>query len=290
MNEIKNRYELTQLQKLMVFVLSMSLYGLSSLVEELLPALSLGPISLSAEYFAFVPLVMCMLFHPVYTALGAATGGLLFGGVLAGQFGGFGEFEQFIALSLGLFVAGSLVKDPKNRKQIAGAALAGAAIYHGIGSMADIQQIILGLQELQAVPGMAELLIFIEVTSFALTLVVSGLLFSLLPVIFLVPILTGKIEPLLGMKVRDTSLELRTEKISDRRAIAIAFLVAGLVCASDYLYETGFNIEWHAGFGQSVLWINLIAAAAIAGMTLTSMAIYRQRSLTSDYDDNHFSQ
>ncbi|TWT00497.1 cell division protein FtsQ [Planomicrobium sp. CPCC 101079] len=296
MERIQKRNELTQSQKLMVFTLSMSLYGLSSLAEELLPALSLGPLVLSAKYFAFVPIALCMLFNPLYTAVGAATGALLFGGILAGQFGGFGELEQFIALSLGLFVAGSLVKDPKNRKQIAVAALAGAIIHHGIGSAADVQQVMLGAGELQTVPGLAGLLILAEIASFISAILVSGLLFGLLPVLILVPLLHGKIEPALGMDVRGQVANLSTanEKARDVRFMAAAILLVGIAFISDYLYEAGLNLEWQANFAEAfgnwVLWLNLIAAALVAGMTMTLMAKHKRRSLTAHYHEDRFIQ
>ncbi|MDN7242466.1 cell division protein FtsQ [Planococcus sp. N028] len=284
MEHAKKRCELTQSQKLMVFTLSMSLYGLSSMAEELLPVMNIGPLVLSAEYFAFIPLAMCMLFHPFYTALGAATGGLIFGGILAGQFGGFGEIEQFIALSLGLFVAGSLVRDPKNKKQIAAGALAGAVIFHGIGSMADIQQVILSINDLQTVPGLAEILILVEVGSFLTAIVISGLLFGLLPTLYLVPLLNGKIEPILGVGARSHSQALPEKKTSDVRGIAKVLLLIGIVFVSDYLYEAGVNVEWQASFakalGHQVLLINLFAAGAIATTTMGFMAEHKNRSLT----------
>jgi len=292
MEQANKRCELTQSQKLMVFTLSMSLYGLSSIAEELLPVMNLGPLVLSAEYFAFIPLAMCMLFHPFYTAMGAATGGLVFGGILSGQFGGFGEIEQFIALSLGLFVAGSLVRDPKNRKQIAVAALAGAVIFHGIGSMADIQQVVLGINDLQTVPGLAEFLILVEIGSFLAAIAISGLLFGLLPTLYLVPLLNGKIEPVLGMKARGHSPVLSAKKISDGRVIAKAFLLVGIVFISDYLYEAGLNVEWQASFaealGHKILWMNLFAAGAVATLTMTLMAEQNNSSLTAYSQEDRF--
>ena len=39
-------YELTQSQKMMVFILSMCLYGLSNMFTELVPSVQLGPIEL----------------------------------------------------------------------------------------------------------------------------------------------------------------------------------------------------------------------------------------------------
>ncbi|PSL40109.1 hypothetical protein B0H99_106123 [Planomicrobium soli] len=292
MEEIPKRNVLTLSQKLMVFTLSMSLYGLSSLAEELLPALRLGPLVLSAEYFAFVPLTLCMLFHPLYTAAGAATGGLLFGGVLVGQFGGIGELEQFIALALGLFVAGSLVKNPKSRKQISIAALGGAVIYHGIGSATDIQQVLLGAGELRAVPGLAEILIIAEIGSFMSAILVSSLVFGLLPVLYLVPYLHGKIEPALGLYARGQKQPLAEKPLPNTKVIAAAIALVGLAFVSDFLYEAGINLEWQANFAEAsgnwVLWLNLIAAAVVAGMTMTLMAKHKHRSLTTHSHEDRF--
>jgi len=39
----QKRYVLTQSQKMMVFILSMSLYGLSNMITELIPSLRLDP-------------------------------------------------------------------------------------------------------------------------------------------------------------------------------------------------------------------------------------------------------
>ena len=75
----KKAYQLTQSQKMMIFILSMSLYGLSNMFTELIPSVQLGVIELSVEYFAFIPLTLCILFHPLYAAVGAALGEIIFG-------------------------------------------------------------------------------------------------------------------------------------------------------------------------------------------------------------------
>lgn len=61
-----------QSQKLMVFVLSMSLYGLATLFTELIPSFQVGIIEFSVEFFLFIPLSLAMLFDPMSVALGAA--------------------------------------------------------------------------------------------------------------------------------------------------------------------------------------------------------------------------
>ena len=110
---------LTQSQKMMIFVLSMSLYGLATLFTELIPSVQLGIVELSVEYFAFIPLTLAILFDPLSAALGAATGEVIFSEIMLGQFGGVGEVEKFVLFSLGIYIAGMMVNDPLNKVQVA---------------------------------------------------------------------------------------------------------------------------------------------------------------------------
>ena len=63
--------------KLMIFVLTMALYGLATLFTELIPKFQVGIVEFSVEYFLFIPLTLAMLFDPMSAALGAATGELV---------------------------------------------------------------------------------------------------------------------------------------------------------------------------------------------------------------------
>src|SRR5699024_390445 len=125
---------LTQSQKLMVFVLTMSLYGLATLFTELIPSFQVGIVEFSVEYFLFIPLVLAMLFDPMSAALGAATGELVFSEIMLGQFGGLGELEKFITVTIGVYIAGRLVRNPKNRALVGAAAIGGVVIQIGRAS------------------------------------------------------------------------------------------------------------------------------------------------------------
>lgn len=48
---IMKKEQATQSQKLMVFVLTMSLYGLATLFTELIPKFQVGIVEFSVEYF-----------------------------------------------------------------------------------------------------------------------------------------------------------------------------------------------------------------------------------------------
>lgn len=271
----KERYTLTQSQKMMVFILSMSLYGLSNMITELVPEFQFGPIELSIEYFAFIPLTLCMLFHPLYAAIGASLGEIIFGELMLGQFGGFGELEKFIAFSLAMYIAGILVRNPKSKGQVAVAAMTGVIIHQAISAMVDMMKVWVGVEEFEAVPGLAESVLAVEGFSFLNDVLFSGILFALLPTLYLVPRLYGKIEPLLGMKPRDNKMSYSIGEIVGPRLVAGGIVLAIAAFFFEYLSESGFNWEWEADFlamfGDNFIWVSIAVAAIIALFTVIWM-------------------
>src|SRR5699024_4479441 len=113
---------------MMIFILAMSLYGLADLFTELLPEFQIGTVDLSIKYIVFVPIILVILFHPLYAALGSAVGSIIFGSLLLGDFSGLGEGEGFLQFTLAMYIAGLLVRDPTSKGQIATAAIVGVSI------------------------------------------------------------------------------------------------------------------------------------------------------------------
>ena len=70
-----------------------------------------------------------MLYDPLSAVIGAATGEVIFSEIMLGQFGGFGEGEKFALLTLGMYVAGLMVKSPKYKVQVGIVEITGVAIY-----------------------------------------------------------------------------------------------------------------------------------------------------------------
>ena len=255
---------LNQSQKLMVFVLTMALYGLATLFTELIPSFQVGIVEFSVEYFLFIPLTLAMLFDPLSAALGAATGELVFSEIMLGQFGGLGELEKFITVTIGVYVAGRLVRDPKNRKMVGVAAFSGAGLQLLLGTIVDILKVQLAVSDFEAVAGLPESVFATEGFAFFNDLLFSGILFCLLPALYLVPRLYGKIEPLLGM-------EPRTEAVCSGRlgwklpaGCALAFAVA---VGAELLAESGLSlIDWEAGWAESptALAAGMVVAAVVS--------------------------
>ena len=265
---IAQKQTATQSQKLMIFVLSMSLYGLATLFTELIPKFQVGVVEFSVEYFLFIPLTLAMLFDPLSAALGAATGELVFSEIMLGQFGGLGELEKFLTVTIGVYIAGRLVKDPRNRALVGVAAITGTAAQLLMGTAVDILKVQLAVEDFEAVAGLPESVFATEGFAFLNDLLFSGILFCLLPTLYLVPKLYGKIEPLLGMAPRTPD-----SAVSGISPKALAVCAVGFACAiaAELAATAGMSlIDWEAEWAESgtAMAVGMVAAAAVAIIAL----------------------
>ena len=261
---ITQKQTATQPQKLMIFVLSMSLYGLATLFTELIPSFQVGIVEFSVEFFLFIPLTLAMLFDPLSAALGAATGELVFSEIMLGQFGGLGELEKFLTVTIGVYIAGRLVKDPKNRAMVGVAAITGTAAQLLMGTAVDILKVQLAVEDFEAVAGLPESVFATEGFAFLNDLLFSGILFCLLPTLYLVPKLYGKIEPLLGMAPRtpDSAVSGISPKALIVCAVGFVAAIAAELAATAGMSLVDWEAEW-AGNGTALA-LGMVAAAVIA--------------------------
>lgn len=270
----------TQSQKLMIFVLTMSLYGLATLFTELIPKFQVGIVEFSVEYFLFIPLVLAILFDPMSAALGAATGELVFSEIMLGQFGGLGELEKFITVTIGVYIAGRLVRNPKNRTMVGIASMTGVILQQLLGTIVDILKVQFAVTDFEAVPGL-ESVFATEGFACLNDILFSGILFCLLPTIFLVPRLYGKIEPLLGMQPRteETALGAINAKVVIGALVAFAAAIG-----AEMLAESGTSIiDWEASWAESgtAVAAGMVVAAALAVVMLLVMKKRRKRQITN---------
>lgn len=261
---IAQKQTATQSQKLMIFVLSMSLYGLATLFTELIPKFQVGIVEFSVEYFLFIPLTLSMLFDPLSAALGAATGELVFSEIMLGQFGGLGELEKFLTVTIGVYLAGRLVKNPQNRTMVGVSAIIGTAAQLLMGTIVDILKVQLAVEDFEAVAGLPESVFATEGFAFCNDLLFSGILFCLLPTVYLVPKLYGKIEPLLGMSPR-------TPKSSvsgiNPKVLIVCVIGFGCAAAAELAATAGMSlIDWEAQWAES-------GTAMAVGMVVAAMAV-----------------
>ena len=259
--------KMTQSQKMMVFVLTMSLYGLATLFTELIPSFQVGIVEFSVEYFLFIPLTLAMLFDPLSAALGAATGELVFSEIMLGQFGGLGELEKFLTVTIGVYIAGRIVKDPRNRKVVAAASIIGVAVQQFMGCVVDILKVQFVVEDFEAVAGLPESVFFTEGFACLNDILFSGILFCMLPTMYLAPRLYGKIEPLLGVKPRDKDTMIAGDYVLTPKMVGMVLIGFAAAIASELLASGGYElIDWEAAWAGNTtsIIIGIIVAAIIA--------------------------
>ena len=247
----------------MIFVLTMSLYGLATLFTELIPKFQVGIVEFSVEYFLFIPLTLSMLFDPLSAALGAATGELVFSEIMLGQFGGLGELEKFITVTIGVFIAGRMVRNPANTKMVGIAAMTGVILQQLMGTVVDILKVQLAVEDFEAVAGLPESVFATEGFACLNDILFSGILFCLIPTVILVPRLYGKIEPLIGMQPRSKQSPLAG--ISPKMVIG-AVIAFGVAIGAEMLAEKGMAlIDWEASWAESgkAFAVGMVAAALV---------------------------
>ena len=259
--------KMTQSQKMMVFVLTMSLYGLATLFTELIPSFQVGIVEFSVEYFLFIPLTLAMLFDPLSAALGAASGELVFSEIMLGQFGGLGELEKFLTVTIGVYIAGRIVKDPRNRKVVAAASIIGVAVQQFMGCVVDILKVQFAVEDFEAVAGLPESVFFTEGFACLNDILFSGILFCMLPTMYLAPRLYGKIEPLLGVKPRDKDTMIAGDYVLTPKMVGMVLIGFAAAIAAELLASGGYElIDWEAAWAGNTtsIIIGIIVAAIIA--------------------------
>lgn len=275
--ELAKRQTATQSQKLMVFVLTMALYGLATMFSELIPEFHIGIVELSVEYFLFIPLTLAMLFDPMSAALGAAMGELVFSEIMLGQFGGLGELEKFITVTIGVYIAGRLVNNPKNRTLTGIAAMTGVVVQLLMGTIVDILKVQFSIEDFEAVEGLPESVIATEGFAFLNDVLFSGILFCLLPTLYLVPKLYGKIEPLLGMQPRT---EQTYRGGIDTKVIVGSLIGFAVAAGAEMMAESGISlVDWEAEWAESgtAVAIAMIAAAVVAVAVIVIMRNHSEK-------------
>ncbi len=273
--------ELTTPQKLMIFVLSMSLFGLSNIILEIIPDVNIGPIEVSVSYFVFVPLTMVALFSPFWAALGAPLGEIIFTDLLMGDFSGLSEVEGFIQMFLALYIAGTLIRNPLSKPRIWLGALTVVVIDKVLSAVVDLSKVWIGLEEAEFVEGLPESILAIEGIGLGVDIIISGILFGAIPAMWLIPALYGRIEPLLGLRPR-----VPGESIPGSAPRAGWFVVAAVLLAIAsaffaFLEAWDLNVgviesELLDEYGTGFLWVSVAAIVVLLGISIALFSAYRK--------------
>ncbi|GAA1690535.1 hypothetical protein MMUR_54790 [Mycolicibacterium murale] len=279
-------------QKLMILVLSMTLYGVGDIVAQMIPSIEYGPMDIGVSYFSFIAVVLAALLPPAWVALGAPLGELVFSDMLLGDFGGFAEVEGWLETSLAIYIAGCFVRNPRSIKQLFMAPVIMVLVDKVSGGIIDIAKVAVGIdpETLEESDGLFSAFLFAEGIDLVITIITSGILFGALPAIWLAPRLYGKIEPIMGLRPRDPANPPRLRGpwgtsiwavagLAFVAAAAVAMLAAWQDVAGNEGLSTfgAFEPDYVDRFGDAYLWIAAALAAVIGFAVFFALRAVRSR-------------
>lgn len=270
--------DLTTPQKLMIFVLSMSLFGLSNVILEIIPDPSIGPVDIGVSYMVFVLLAMSGLFSPFWAALGAPLGEIVFTDLLMGDFSGLAEVEGYLQMFLAVYIGGSLLRNPQSKSQIWIASITIVLVDKILSGIVDLAKVWIGVEDAEYVEGLPESVLALEVIGLGVDVVMSGILLGAIPAMWLIPKLHGKIEPLMGMEPREPG-----KPIPGAAPRNLTFVIGALVLSAasfGFAFLEAYDMnpgEWEPEFleefGPGFIIVSVIAIAIVLGVLI---ALFRK--------------
>ena len=279
--------ELSTSQKLMIFVLSMSLFGLSNIILEIIPDPSIGPVDISVSYMVFVPLTIAALFSPFWAALGAPLGEIVFTDLLMGDFSGLAEVEGFLQMFLAVFIAGSLIRSPRSRPQIVLGAITLVLVDKVLSAIVDLSKVWIGVEDAELVEGLPQSMLALEILGLGVDVIMSGILLGAIPALWLIPALHGKIEPLMGMRPRVPGEPVPGQAPASGVFVGFALLLA--VASFGFAFLEAFDISAGAfepdfidRFGDWFVLVSILAIAVVLGAAILLFRAAQRSRGTAD--------
>ena len=279
--------ELTTSQKLMIFVLSMSLFGLANIILEIIPDPSIGPVDISVSYMVFVPLTIAALFSPFWAALGAPLGEIVFTDLLMGDFSGLAEVEGFLQMFLAVFIAGSLIRNPQSKAQIAVGAIVLVLVDKVLSAIVDLGKVWIGVEDAEFVEGLPQSMLALEVLGLGVDVIMSGVLLGVIPALWLIPALHGKIEPLMGMRPRVAGEPIPGQ--AQASGVFVGFAVLLSIASFGFAFLEAFDISAGAFepdfldmFGDWFILVSIVAIVVVLGLAILLFRLSRTKQASTD--------
>lgn len=269
-------------QNLMVFVLSMALFGLANIILELVPDITIGPVDFSVSYLVFVPITLAALVSPFWVALGAPLGEIVFTDLLMGDFSGLAEVEGFIQMFLAIYIAGSVIRNPLSKVQVAVGALLIVIIDKFLSAAVDLAKVWVGVEDAEYVEGLPESILLLEGIGFGVDILMSGVLFGVIPAIWLVPALYGRIEPMLGLQPRVPGKPIPGAVPMTGWFVVVAILAG--IGSFFFAFLEAWDVEvgavdgeFREQFGDGFLWVSVGALVIVLTVASILFAVWRKR-------------
>lgn len=266
-------------QDMMVFILIMSLHGLQMMFAELLPSFSLGGLEIELGPFLFISYTLVFLFRSFWGCLAVPVGGIVFGEILIGDFSAFGAVESLLMITISLYLATTMITDPDDIKWLAVLAVVAKGMEELAAQFIDVGKFYVGVESLEAIEWLPETIWFVEVTGATTQVIIAGIIFGALPMMYFYPRMRGKIEPLLGMQPVEGHPSGNRFNRDTLKALVAWVVLTPIAFVFEAFSETSgaflvFEPKFVESYGQIFFAVPIVAAAIVA----YGVVFYRQQS------------
>ena len=120
------------------------------------------------------------------------------------------------------------------------------------------------MEELEAIPGLMESVVVIEGWAFLNDVLFSGILFAMIPTMYLVPKLYGKIEPLLGVKPKSKDMHIPMSDIITPQTIVGGIVISIIAFIAEAFSESDFapEFEWAYAVENEMMFMTISLSIA----------------------------
>ena len=178
---------------------------------------------------------------------------------------------------LAIYVGGSLVRNPRNRLQIAIGAVAIILIDKILSAVVDLGKVWIGVEDAEYVEGLPESVLTLEILGLGVDVIMSGILLGAIPAIWLIPALYGKIEPLMGMRPRVPGEPIPGD--APRTPLFVGFALLLAIASFGFAFLEAFDLSagaWEPDFlDRFGNWFLLVSVAAIVLVMVVALALFR---------------
>lgn len=213
---------------------------------------------------------------------------MIFTDLLMGDFSGLAEIEGIIQMFLALYIAGTLLRNPRSKPHIWVAAITVVVIDKFLSAAVDMSKVWIGVEDAEFVEGLPQSILLLEGIGFGVDIIISGILFGAIPAMWLIPALHGKIEPLLGMRPR-----LPGEPVPGgvQNVWFVISAVALSVASFFFAFLEAWDVEvgvvdadFRDQYGDAFLWVSV---AGIAVLLIVVWAVSRAQRARAQRDRSH---
>ena len=256
-------------QDMMVFILIMSLHGLQMMFAELLPSFSLGGLELELGPFLFISYTLVFLFRSFWACLAVPVGGIVFGEILIGDFSAFGAVESLLMITISLYIATTMITDPEDLKWLAVLAVVAKGLEELAAQFIDVGKFYVGVESLEAIEWLQETIGAVEIAGAPTQVIIAGIVFGALPMMYFYPRMRGKIEPLLGMEPVEGHPSGKRFNGDTLKGLVAWVVLTPIAFVFEAFSETSgaflvFEPEFVETYGQVFLAVPIVAAAIVA--------------------------